>query len=102
MDIRNEFGETPLMTAIRSGPSTSLAKMIDVLLDGGADPNIQDVNGNSALHHAAKVVGKEGAVPILLENGASVVLRNNNGETAVDLATDDAIIELLREAAVGE
>ena len=102
VDIRDEFGETPLMSAIIKGPSTSLAKTIDVLLDGGADPNIQDVNGNSALHHAAKLEGKADAVPILLKNGASVVLQNNNGETAVDLATDDAIIELLREARVGE
>lgn len=48
-----------------------------LLLEHGADPNIQGTDGNTALHCAddAKIVD------LLLQHGAGVHLRNNRGET---------------------
>jgi ankyrin repeat protein len=38
----------------------------------------------------------------LIEYGADVGIENLEGQTALDLATDDKIIEMLREAAASE
>jgi ankyrin repeat protein len=99
VNIQTDLGITPLMSVIMTETSTTLAEMVAVLLDGDADPNLQDVNGDSALHYAARLgYGHEDAIPILIEHGASLDLRNNNGETPLDIATSNTIIELLRDA----
>ena len=68
-----------------------------LLLDSGADPNLQDNSGDSALHYAART-GKLEAIPILIEGGADVNLQNNQGQTPLDVAANDQIAEILREA----
>ncbi|XP_012944192.1 oxysterol-binding protein-related protein 1, partial [Aplysia californica] len=47
--------------------------------------NVQDRFGNSALHLAA-MGGHSAAVVFLLQNGVDTLLRNNSGQTALDLA----------------
>lgn len=50
-------------------------EMTKVLLDGGADPNLRDVAGNTPLHTAASVQ----AVEVLLSAGADSAARNGDG-----------------------
>ena len=116
-----------------TAPKTSSIGIVTVLLEGGADPNLADENGKTALHYAA-AFGKDEAVQILIEHGASIDLQDNNGNTALhsaatngktkvvsalielgaalelqneegqtplDVAKNEAIIELLNEAGAG-
>jgi len=59
--------------------------------------NVNHANslGFTALHFAA-ILGKKGLVKELLEKGASRDVKNNDGKTAFDLATDPECKELLK------
>lgn len=56
MDINalSEDGVTALMLALQSGSSRSCRECIDTLLEHGADADIMDEHGNSALHIAVE------------------------------------------------
>jgi ankyrin repeat protein len=54
------------------------------VLAAGANPNIQDKDGNSSLMIAA-FNGNEQAVKMLLDAGANINLKNKRGLTANDL-----------------
>lgn len=69
-------GLTPLMLSIVAteygcARSSSRIMVTKLLLRRGADVNLQDNNGLTALHHAA-VEGKTNTVKLLLRNGADV------------------------------
>ena len=105
--------EPPLTLAVKEGKSLKLIKFL--LTDGGADPNIEDRKGNTALFYVrnpelAKELINYGAnidhqnykgntpliyvitegpttvAKILIQEGANVGLENNKGETAYDEA----------------
>lgn len=65
----NRIGRTPLF-------STRL-NCVDLLLKHGANPNIQDTYGCTALHQEAN----HKIVDLLLQGGANANARNNRGET---------------------
>lgn len=64
------------------GPS---AKIIQLLLEHKADPNIPASNGSCPLHYAAQA-GHEDMVELLLKNGAEVDKRGNGNATALAFA----------------
>jgi len=74
---------TPLMIA-----STTLAdpEIVRALLDGGANPNLQDVWGNTALIDATRWA-KPAVISLLLERGANPNIRRSSygKETALDM-----------------
>ena len=90
---RDEHGLTPLMWAARAGAVDAM----QILLDGGADPNARDVmNGWTALFHAIHK-GQAGAVRLLLERGVDP---NRPARMLTPLAMaaadrDPTIVELL-------
>ncbi len=61
--------------------------LIQMLLLHGMDPNVQDENGDTALHHATRGKHLE-AIKILLQNRAFVNVRSQNRETSLILACD--------------
>jgi ankyrin repeat protein len=75
--------------------------MIPLLIEYGATIDLQNDIGNTALHQAAKW-HRAGALLALLEHGASLDLKNSRGQTVLGVATDDRIIEILREAGAEE
>lgn len=70
-----------LMAAAAHG-STDCAKY---LLEHGANPNLKNFNGFTALHWAA-FTGRTEVVPQLLDSGADIEARIADGKTAVHIA----------------
>lgn len=91
----DEYGYTPLIeTAIVN--SVELARL---LLEQGADPNMKDVVGGTALHWAVENSNHELAA-LLLSKGADANAHNNNGEPVLAkpiLRADDKLKKLLIE-----
>ncbi len=61
---------------------------------GKADVDAVDVNGNTALHEAARR-GSRGIIQLLLEAGVDIHATNDQRQTAYDLATDSECKRLL-------
>ena len=49
VDARSEKGETPLFYALKAGPRADMVKSVELLLDHGADPTVEDNLGKSPL-----------------------------------------------------
>jgi hypothetical protein len=83
-------------------PKTSAEKTIRVLLDAGADVNLKNEGGNTALHIAAEG-SKKKVVRLLLKAGADVRVEDKWKQTALHIAawrsTTDVIGMLLDEGA---
>ena len=75
-----------------------MMKIIELLLERGADPNFSNIEGFTPLMHASMVNEKE-IVNLLLNNGADLNLKDDDGNTALIYAIEsynsEFIIELL-------
>jgi ankyrin repeat protein len=80
VNARIAGGATPLMHA-----GHAPEEFLKVLLANGAQPDLQDTNGNTALHYAA-YDSQTNSVAVLLENRANPNIQNNAGFTPLDLA----------------
>ena len=107
MPFGDNTGLTPLMVALNGGKGQLMdggpgdiregtvgiwrepgnrdpADAVRVLLEAGANPNTQNLKGDTALHIAAHD-GRLGPIRELVAGGASIELRNNDGLTALEL-----------------
>ncbi|MEM7249661.1 MAG: ankyrin repeat domain-containing protein [Acidobacteriota bacterium] len=85
-------GRTVLMLSV------SRPKAVAFLLDRGANPDLRDIHGGTALMLAAEE-GKAQTVGLLLADGADPNLRDSSGLSALDRATKARrhdVVELLR------
>jgi ankyrin repeat protein len=89
-----EEGQTALMQIASSFFIDNRAALIKFLIDRGADPNIQDAQGQTALMIAGE---NADAVKALLDCGADPDLRDKDGNTAMMLG-NWAVQQLLRQA----
>jgi ankyrin repeat protein len=101
-DVRGDGGYTPLHFAAATG---RLGAARFLVLELNADVNARDDEGTTPLHLASQgwIEGTPEVVQFLLENGAGVKARNNNGETAYEVAwgeKKDEIQELLSKHAI--
>lgn len=82
------------------GFAASIGKLEAVLalLAAGADTEVQDHSGNTALH-AACVSDQPACARALLAAGADVTRKNAEGRTALELTADPELIALIRAAA---
>lgn len=91
VNLSNEYGQTALASCARSCQTDKIA----LLLSAGADPNIANVEGKTALHlamdhdamsgEAADIVTARN-ITLLLTGGANPRLKNMDGDTALDIA----------------
>jgi hypothetical protein len=72
-----------LMQAVRAGPLDEVRE----LLEAGADTNMRDAQGNTALHKAA-IAGSVAKAQLLVEHGANLELHNRFGRTALHEAAN--------------
>jgi ankyrin repeat protein len=82
-NIANDRGETPLASAVERGDPDIVA----ALLDAGADPDVTEERYNWTPLHMAAIQGYPDITGSLLTAGASPNLRDNDGSTALDLAS---------------
>ena len=79
--------------------SLCLLEIVDFLLNNGADPNMVDANGTSALLYASLFQLNDIAKTLLVHE-ANVSLKDNRGNTAMDYATmtnNNTLINLLKK-----
>jgi ankyrin repeat protein len=77
---RHGMGDTALLLAVAMGQESAVV----FLLDGGANPDIQNATGRTALHEAAFL--KTPAVwNLLIDNGASKAIVSHDRHTPVTL-----------------
>jgi Ankyrin repeats (3 copies) len=98
IDAREDDGSTPLLCASR-GRNSKDGSVVRLLLEHGADINVQGHSGWTPLHWASHYGALE-IVRLLLEHGAGVEAKNFHDKTALQYAADrghDKVVELLRE-----
>lgn len=91
---QSSYGTTYLMI-------TGRLETIKVLLENGADTNIKDNEGKTALIYAVKDKYNLEKVKLLIKYGAGINIRDNNGNTALSIAkefSNTKIVKLLIEA----
>jgi hypothetical protein len=98
---RSESRSTPSHWALRRHDfkDGSVASVLRLLLEHGADINAQNQDGRTPLHMAS-FDGALEVVRLLLEHGADVEAKDKYGETALQDATcrrHDEIVKVLRE-----
>ncbi|KAG4091235.1 ankyrin [Neocallimastix lanati (nom. inval.)] len=77
----NHARETYLIMATKMNNE----KVINVLLEREADPNLQDAEGNTALHYAA-FKGNKAIIEALVKYKANMEIQNSNHETPIMVA----------------
>ena len=87
LDTMNCRRETPLIAAVKEGNNATLAALLDL----GADPNLQDDEGKTAMHWASGGWWTAGldygkAIDILARSGAHLDDVNSSGETPLIMA----------------
>lgn len=90
---KNSKGWTALMMATANINKYSCIEAVEILLEYGADPNLKNDKGKTALHCAAKYAWKnrmkaEQLVILLIKNGANVNLENNRKKIPLNLAIE--------------
>lgn len=89
-EIDNDrFGSTPLHYAVTYGKITPEMRVniMKLLIEYGADINIQDGQGNTSLHIAMQYINFNIA-KYLIDNGADLNIINNEGKTPIDIAKE--------------
>ncbi|MGZ9226348.1 MAG: ankyrin repeat domain-containing protein [Anaerolineales bacterium] len=80
---RNGLKAAPIQSAAAAGH----AKIVKMLLEHRADPNVREQGGYTPLHAAAQN-GDEGMIRALLYGGADLNVKSNDGKTPLDLARE--------------
>jgi hypothetical protein len=98
VDAKSWGGSTPLLSA-SAGHHFKDGSVLRLLLEHGADINVQSQSGRTPLHWASTYGALE-VVRVLLEHGADVEAKENSGKTALQEAADmgrDEVVKLLRD-----
>lgn len=88
-DIKS--GQSPLMYAVESNN----VDMVHFLLESGSHINDQSTSGNTALHGACGR-GQVDTVWLLMKSGADSGIKNNHNDTAVMVAKNKKIADVVR------
>jgi len=83
-NVKNEFGDTPLILTINVDDfNNNRLNIVKYLLKYGADPNLKDDDGRTPLY-LAYVKDYDDVVGLLLQNGADPNTKLPNGESLLD------------------
>jgi len=88
-------GFTPLHSAVATDAAAADLELVRRLLDAGADPNARSASGGTPLHTAA-FTGDRRVLDLLLARGGDASIRNEQGNTAADIANQRGHPEMAR------
>ena len=98
VNARDSAGRTALNVVAQSAigdPHENPSEVARLLLAAGADVNAQDkIYGNTALHEAPDAA----TANVLIEGGADLNRRNQDGQTALMLTLDEEVTRVLLQA----
>ncbi|CAF2761767.1 unnamed protein product [Rotaria sp. Silwood2] len=89
IDLAREDGATPLFKACQKGYESLVKKLLKY------KPNIELLKNGESCLHAATMFNHASIVRILLDNGSNPLLNNWEGMTAVDLAKEAQLQDIL-------
>ncbi|KAH0551120.1 hypothetical protein GP486_007536 [Trichoglossum hirsutum] len=92
LNAEDKNGQTPLHVAARDGNH----QIVQLLVDEGADMDVQAVNLQTPLHMAASN-GKSEVVRVLVREGANTAMKDNNDRTPLHLASKNGDSDTVRE-----
>jgi ankyrin repeat protein len=78
-----DTGSTLLSYAV----SKNLLPIVSILLENGADPDIQNINDGNTPLHLAVMGNKREIINLLLSAGAGLTIRNKHDQTAIDISS---------------
>jgi ankyrin repeat protein len=76
------------LAVINSAAASGNTQMVKLILHAGANPNVQQEGGYTALHSAAHRNNVE-MICALLDAGADISIRTNEGKTAAEMANPE-------------
>ncbi|GMF09243.1 unnamed protein product [Phytophthora lilii] len=99
VNMKNKLGFTPLHLAVQNDEDEGFeaAKVCVWLIENGADPNAIDENGDTALHYAVELERYD-LVETLMKRGADSSIKNLKGLSAMEIAEEDDLKEILDPA----
>jgi ankyrin repeat protein len=80
---KNDLHAAPILSAAAAGH----VKIVMLLLNNGADPNVREQGGYTPLHAAAQN-GDTQMIRTLLFNGADLTIQAKDGKKPIDIAAD--------------
>ena len=93
VNLANQNGITALHLTSEKG----MLAIVEKLIEKGADVNIQDEDGDTALIGACQYKQSDVALALLNVDGIEVDLANNNGETALHRASSKGMLSVVEE-----
>ncbi|KAF4324271.1 hypothetical protein BBO99_00000915 [Phytophthora kernoviae] len=99
VNMKNKLGFTPLHLAVQNDEDEGFeaAKVCVWLIENGVDSNAIDENGDTALHYAVEL-DRYDLAETLMKRGADSSIKNAKGLSAVDIAEEDDLKEILNPA----
>jgi len=85
-------------TPLHVAAAIAYGEMMELMLQRGATVDASDEKGQTPLHYSAGKGHAAGAA-LLIRHGADVNAKDNEGKRPLDLATDEGVRELLKQAA---
>lgn len=86
------------LSALHVATKNNKADSVSLLIKAGIDCNIQDEDGNTALHYAAELGHKEIVTILLAVEKINTNLRNNKGLTAKEMTTSNDIMKIFNSS----
>ena len=91
----NEYDKQTGLTLLMISVKKQYIIFVNLFLDNGADVNAKNcIDGNTALHYAAMVKNKQIIELFLKNNKCDLLIKNNNEETIVDVASKNNSTEI--------
>jgi ankyrin repeat protein len=96
-NVTDDEGNSPLHYAVRGQRGDSNTQFIKALLAEGANPSLKNRGGETPLHRLTWVDSRGDVVSLLLNAGADIEARDNNGGTWLFHTCGDLRIEHLQK-----